>query len=88
MYRPSSTADKIIEKTKLQIINRLWGHIYDLLLYIEGNEGKTIDQIQQEIDLTEYYCRPYAGCDDDELHDLELLQTVRRLREEERRTIK
>lgn len=66
MNRTATTADTPPQKTKLQIISRLWSHIYDLLLYIKGSRSKTVDQIQHEIDLTERYCRPYADCDDDE----------------------
>lgn len=56
--------------TKLQIISRLWGHITDLLLLAHGQQGKSLQEIEQEIDLTEIDCRPYADCDDDELAEL------------------
>ena len=69
-------------KTKLQIISRLWSHIYDLLGYAKGNHEKTIDEIQQEIDLTEYYCRPYADCDDDELYAADVARAARKILEE------
>ncbi|MCD8052348.1 MAG: hypothetical protein LUE89_11855 [Clostridiales bacterium] len=80
MCSPATAAEQRDYRTKLQIINRLWGHIFDLLLYIQDNEGKTIDQIQQEIDRTEYYCSPYADCDDDELRALELARTVQQIK--------
>lgn len=50
--------------TKLQIIARLWSHITDLRMLINGHSCKTIGQIEDEIDITEYYCRPYADADD------------------------
>lgn len=56
--------------TKLQIISKLWGHITDLLLLAHGQKGKSLDEIERELDITEAACRPYADCDDDELADL------------------
>lgn len=56
--------------TKLQIISRLWGHIADLLLLAHGQNGKSLQDIEEELDATEAACRPYADCDDDELADL------------------
>lgn len=50
--------------TKLQIISRLWSHVTDLLLYIRGQGSKTIEQIEEELDVTEYHCRIYADADD------------------------
>lgn len=47
--------------TKLRIISRLWS---DLRLYIRGQSSKTLEQIEDELDITEYYCRPYADVDD------------------------
>lgn len=52
--------------TKLRIISRLWSHITDLRLYINGNGSKTLSQIEDEIDITEYHCRKYADVDDTE----------------------
>lgn len=46
--------------TKLRIISRLWS----LRLYIRGQSSKTLEQIEDELDITEYYCRPYADVDD------------------------
>lgn len=46
--------------TKLRIISRLWSHITDLRLYIRGQSSKTLEQIEDELDITEYYCRPYT----------------------------
>ena len=37
--------------TKLRIISRL-------------QSSKTLEQIEDELDITEYYCRPYADVDD------------------------
>nr|DAM46749.1 MAG TPA: hypothetical protein [Caudoviricetes sp.] len=45
---------------KLKIIARLWSHITDLLLYAKGQGNKTIEQIETELDVTEYHCRKYA----------------------------
>ncbi len=57
--------------TKLQIIAKLWGHITDLLLLAHGQIGsKTLQDIEDELDVTEAACRPYADCDDDELAEL------------------
>ena len=50
--------------TKLRIISRLWSHITDLRLYIRGQSSKTLEQIEDELDITEYHCRPYADVDD------------------------
>lgn len=53
--------------TKLQIISRLWSHITDLRLLQRGTGGKTLEEIENEIDITENLCRPYADADDEEL---------------------
>lgn len=50
--------------TKLRIISRLWSHITDLRLYIGEQSSKTLEQIEDELDITEYYCRSYADVDD------------------------
>lgn len=55
--------------TKLRIISRLWSHITDLRLYINGNGSKTLSQIEDEIDITEYLCRPFADMDDVEVEE-------------------
>lgn len=47
--------------TKLRIIYRLWSHITDLRMYINGTGLKTIDQIESEIKITEMHCLPYAN---------------------------
>ena len=49
----------------LRIVQRLWGHVYDLLFLIKGTGKKDLETIETELDLTEYYCRPYAREDDD-----------------------
>ncbi|MCD7828893.1 MAG: hypothetical protein LUG58_00460 [Clostridiales bacterium] len=81
MCSHSPTAEIRDYCTKLQIINRLWGHIFDLQLLLKGTSGKSFEQVQQEIDRTEYYCRPYADCDDDELHALEIIHAVQQIKE-------
>lgn len=61
----------MIGMTKLQIISKLWGHVTDLLLLAHGQTGgKSLQDIEEELDVTEAACRPYADCDDDELADL------------------
>ncbi len=50
--------------TKLKIIARLWSHVYDLILLAKGQGSKTLKQIETELDVTEFYCRPYADQDD------------------------
>lgn len=52
--------------TKLQIISRLWSHITDLRLILRGTSSKTLEEIENEIDITEKLCRPYADADDEE----------------------
>lgn len=54
--------------TKLQIISRLWSHITDLRMLIREQGTKTLEEIESEIDITEYYCRPYADADDIEAY--------------------
>lgn len=53
--------------TKLQIISRLWSHITDLRLILNGTSSKTIEEVEDEIDITESLCRPYADADDEEV---------------------
>lgn len=55
--------------TKLQIISRLWSHITDLRLILNGTSSKTLEEVENEIDITENLCRPYADADDEELFD-------------------
>ena len=52
--------------TKLKIISRLCSHITDLRLLISGAGTKSLERIEEEIDITEYYCRPLADMDDTE----------------------
>ena len=52
--------------TKLQIISRLCSHITDLRLILRGTSSKTLEEIENEIDITENLCRPYADADDEE----------------------
>lgn len=53
--------------TKLQIISRLWSHITDLRLILKGTSGKTLEEVENEIDITESLCRPYADADDEKI---------------------
>ena len=50
--------------TKLQIISKLWSIIFDLILFVKGKSNKSLEQIEQDIDIAEYNCRKYT---DDEL---------------------
>ena len=63
------------QMSQLRIVQRLWGHVYDLLFLIKGTGRKDLETIEMELDLTEYYCRPYAQDDEgeettDESHDV------------------
>ena len=42
---------------EIKIISLLWSSIYDLLLYCKGQSGKTIEEIEKQLDILEYYCR-------------------------------
>lgn len=46
--------------TKDRVIARLWSHITDLLIYIKGTGGKSLEDIEKEMDLTEYGCRRFS----------------------------
>lgn len=53
--------------TKLQIIQRLWSVIYDLLLYIQKvPDHKPLDEIEDNLDILEKACRKYENIDDEE----------------------
>ncbi len=65
--------------TKLKIISRLWSSIYDLLLREKETEDqlkkteinvkhqKSLEKIQNDLDLTEIACRSYVDTDDEEI---------------------
>ena len=55
--------------TKLQIISKLWSIVFDLLLIIKGENNKTLDQIEKDIDIAEFNCRKYTDAEDDELSE-------------------
>ena len=57
-------AKKMYERVPRLLKTKLWSHITDLRLYIRGQSSKTLEQIEDELDITEYYCRPYADVDD------------------------
>ena len=38
-------------------------------MLIRGQGNKTLAQIEEELDLTEYYCRSYADADDVDKHN-------------------
>ena len=50
----------------IRIVQRLWGHVYDLLFLIKGTGKKDLETIKMELDLTERYCRPYAHDEEEE----------------------
>ena len=50
--------------TKLQIISKLWSAIYDLIFLVKG---KSLEEIETDLDIVEYACRKYVDCDDDEI---------------------
>lgn len=53
--------------TKLQIIAKLWSAVYDLEFLVKGTPTKTLEDIEDDLDVIEYACRKYADCDDDEI---------------------
>lgn len=53
--------------TQLQIIRKLWSAIYDLLLYIQKDpKRKSLDEIEDNLDLLERACRKYEDIDNQE----------------------
>lgn len=46
--------------TQLQIISKLWSIIYDLIFLLKGSQRKSLEEIEQEMDIIEYHCRRYA----------------------------
>lgn len=51
----------------LKIISRLWSVIYDLLFLVKGTPTKSLKEIEKELDMLEYHCRPYADAEDIDL---------------------
>lgn len=47
----------------LKIISMLWSSIYDLLFLVKGQGTKSLEQIEQDLDIIEMRCRPYADAD-------------------------
>lgn len=52
----------------LKIISMLWSSVYDLLFLVKGEGTKTLGQIEEDLDMIEMLCRPYADADDVEVH--------------------
>ncbi len=48
----------------LGIIKKLWSAVFDLLLYIDGSDRKSIEQIRTDLAHIETLCAPY--CEDDD----------------------
>ncbi|MCC8128296.1 MAG: hypothetical protein LIO92_13050 [Clostridiales bacterium] len=67
--------------TKLQIISRLWSHVYDLKMVVCGQTEKSMEEIEREIDITECECRRYADADDEELYALDILRAAKAMNE-------
>lgn len=42
---------------EIKIISLLWSAIYDLLLLNKGQSSKTIEEIEEQLDILEYQCR-------------------------------
>lgn len=57
--------------TKLQIIQKLWSAIYDLIFLAKGMPTKTLEQIESDLDVIEYACRRYVDCDDEDRKEAE-----------------
>lgn len=51
--------------TQLRIIARLWAHITDLQMLLNGQSVKSIGQIETEMDETASYCQQYADDSED-----------------------
>ena len=47
-----------------KIIAMLWSSIYDLRLLVKGQGVKGLERIEQDLDVIEMRCRPYADVDD------------------------
>lgn len=43
----------------IRTIAKLWSIIYDLLLFAKGESSKSLEQIEQDIDIAEFNCRKY-----------------------------
>lgn len=48
----------------LKIIAMLWSSIYDLLFLVKGQGTKSLEQIEQDLDVIEMRCRSYVDVDD------------------------
>jgi len=44
---------------EIMIIRRLWACVYDLLLLLHVGDGKSLEEIESELDVLEYLCRQY-----------------------------
>ncbi len=62
--------------TKLDIINRLWSHVGDLLLLVKGQGVKPLEAIEAEMNETAAACQAYTDADDDELFQLMVKKEV------------
>ena len=56
----------------IRIVQRLWGHVYDLLFLIKGTGKKDLETIKMELDLTERYYSPYAQDNEGELSKIDI----------------
>lgn len=48
--------------TKLQIISKLWSAVYDLVFLVKGTPTKSLEEIEDNLDIIESACRKYADC--------------------------
>jgi len=53
----------------LKIIAMLWSSVYDLLFLVKGQGTKSLEQIEQDLDVIEMRCRSYVDADDSEWRD-------------------
>lgn len=54
--------------TRLQIISKLWSSIYDLLFLIKGTPGKSLEEIELDLNIIELACRRFDGIEDVDSH--------------------
>lgn len=57
----------------IRTMAKLWSIIYDLLLFAKGESNKSLEQIEQDIDIAEFNCRKYAAINDGPPEDTDTL---------------
>lgn len=53
--------------TILDVISRLWSATYDLLLLAKGTPTKSLEEIEEDLDVIEFACRKYADCSEEDI---------------------